>query len=170
MAPQSKKDKAEKAPKTPPRKFKVKDPKEGTFTLWDSIYETHREWKLLDSAKPGITMLMDKVEQEGREIAAKLPKDSAREKLAEMTDEERADIVSRVQKNSHKQLMIMASYCEPMFPLPTMLENKAEALAACLTDEKDAAKITAFFLIRSATSTTLLGDLKKEINQVLAGF
>lgn len=153
------------------RCFKVKDADKGIFTLWDSIFQCTREWAMDSEANPGIAMLMEKVESESNKIGTKVPtngnREEFRESLNKMSDEERGEILLKVQKNARKQLAIMSSLAEPLYEIPDLFENKTEALAACLTAQSDPAKFMAFFLARSLASTMLRADLKEEMNRIL---
>ena len=148
--------------------FEVIDADKGLFSLWDTIFQTKREWQISDEASPGVALLMEKAEKNGQKIMEKVPEGKKiHDVLKTMSTEEQNELLSNVQKNAHRQISYMSTICTPLFELPDIFENKIDALAACLNDKKDSAKITAFFLARSVSTTMLDGDLKVEMNRIL---
>lgn len=111
---------------------------------------------------------MEKAEKNGQKIMDKVPEGKKiHDVLKTMSTEEQNELLSEVQKNAHRQISYMSTICTPLFELPDIFENKIDALAACLNDKKDSAKITAFFLARSVSTTMLDGDLKTQMNKIL---
>lgn len=148
--------------------FKVIDADKGLFSLWDTIFQTERKWKIADEATPGVAILMEKAEKNGQKIMDKVPEGKkVHDVLKGMKPEEQEELLLEVQKNAHRQISYMSTICTPLFDLPDIFENKIDALAACLNDKKDSAKITAFFLARSVSSTMLDVDLKAEMTRIL---
>lgn len=145
------------------RCFTILDREKGIFKLWYVLEQRWAKWQIDDEGKPGILILMQRLEEEGSKISEL----KYSENFASMSDEEKKKANKRITSVAHKQIAVMASYCENLDPIPELLENKIEFLAACLNHNQDAAKINAFFLIKSATSTTSLAELKGELDSMM---
>ena len=143
--------------------FTVVDREKGIFKLWYVLEGRWTTWQIDDEGKPGILILMQRLEEQGAKIADL----KYSENYASMSDEEKKDAGKKITSVAHKQILVMASYCKNLDPIPELLENKVEFLAACLNHNQDAAKINAFFLIKSATSTTSLAELKGELDTMI---
>jgi len=135
--------------------FKIEDFKKGIFSLQDNLYQVRRKWKIHDKAKTGLAMLMNSLDKESDDLPNN--KEELEQKLQDMSPQERAEFMGKMNRQSHKQLAILSSLSEPLDEIPEILDNKMEFLAACI-DENDAAKIYAFFLIKSNGSIISQGD------------
>lgn len=164
--------------KTQEQSFRIEDFKKGTFILYDKVYQTERRWKLGDETPVGISYLIQEIEQQGDKLRGVLPegvnKLSAEERrkhiqeyFEKLPEEERVAKAQELARLSKKQLGVMSTFCEPLFEIPDMWENKMECLASCLSHDKDPAKINAFFLIKSIGSTNLPEDLNTALGQVM---
>lgn len=156
--------------------FKELDYKQGTFQLWDKIFQCYRTWKVDNDSSPGIGMLNDKIEKESQELRKYFPDDfhnlsrserikSVSDYIAKMPDDKKQEYLNRVKRNSDKQLAVIAGYIEPMCEIPDIWENKIEFLASCLSTEQDTALINDFFLRRLVDSTTLQEESPKQKNK-----
>lgn len=148
----------------PVRGFRVTDLDKNEFTLWDGIFNKTTRWKLTEDFRPGLGLLMESIDKE----ISKLPKPSdIKKNFKDMSETQRIEYIEKVNKLSHKQIFILASMVEPLDPIPDLFENKVEFLASCLTTEKDAGKIHAFFLIRFSNGSTSDGEFHDQIKQML---
>lgn len=143
--------------------FTIVDKEQGIFKLWDCIHQKWNRWQIDAEGKPGVLILMQKLEEAGGKLQDKRLSETYRD----LPEDEKAKVAKEVSKVAQKQIAIMATYCKNLDPIPELLENKIEFLAASLSDDQDAAKINAFFLIKSATSMTSLGELKGDMEQMM---